>query len=241
MRENVKLLVQIVSETFETPDPILEVGSLQVPGQEGFADLRPFFKGKTYIGCDMRAGSGVDIAEDIENLGIRSGTIGTALIVDTLEHVGNPWKASEQVGRVLKRNGMVLMTSTMNFPIHDYPGDFWRFTPGAFELLLRDFPVRISGYQGLPQNPHTVFCIGLKSKDTEDSDLSARFEEFCDCFSEEVAKTAKKESMKLRIFRRLANGRFPHLLNPIHSNDFKTVSITYLRNQQSMKTYTTRI
>jgi SAM-dependent methyltransferase len=241
MRDNVKLLVQIVSETFETPDPILEVGSLQVPRQEGFADLRPFFKGKTYIGCDMRVGSGVDIAEDVENLGIRSGTIGTALIVDTLEHVGNPWKALEQISRVLKRNGMVVMTSTMNFPIHDYPGDFWRFTPEAFELLLKDFTVRISGYQGLAQNPHTVFCIGFKSKNTEDSDLSARFEEFCDRFSEDLSKTAKKESTKLRIFRRLANGRFPRLLNPIHSNDFKTVSITCLRNQQSTKVFTTRI
>lgn len=236
-----KLLVQIVSEAFETPDPILEVGSLQVPGQEGFADLRPFFKGKTFVGCDMQVGSGVDIAEDIENLGIRDETIGTALIVDTLEHVGNPWKALEQINRVLKRNGMVVMTSTMNFPIHDYPGDFWRFTPEAFELLLQDFPVKISGYQGLPQNPHTVFCIGFKSKETEDSDLSARFEELCDRFSEEVVKTVKKESRKLRLFRRLADGRFPRLLNPIHSNDFKTVSITCSRDQQSMKTFTTRI
>lgn len=151
MRDNVKLLVQSISEIFETPEPVLEFGSLQVPNQEGFADLRPLFKEKTYVGCDMRVGSGVDVVEDIENLGIRGESIGTVLIVDTLEHVGNPWMALEQIRRVLKRNGMVIMTSVMNFPIHDYPGDFWRFTPKAFDLLLEDFPRRITGYQGLPR------------------------------------------------------------------------------------------
>lgn len=241
MRDNVKLLVQITSEIFETPEPVLEVGSLQVPNQEEFADLRLLFKGRPYVGCDMRGGLGVDVVEDVENLSIRNETIGTALMVDTLEHVENPWKALEQIRRVLKRDGMVIMTSVMNFPIHDYPGDFWRFTPEAFDLLLEDFPVRITGYQGLPQNPHTVFGIGFKSKDAKDSDLSVKFEELCDRLSREMPKKVKRESRKLRIFKRLVQGRFPYLLNPVHSNEFKTISISYSRKQRCMKSFKTCI
>ena len=56
MRESIKEFVKIVSETLPIPEPIFEFGSLQVPGQEGFADLRPIFPNKKYIGCDIREG-----------------------------------------------------------------------------------------------------------------------------------------------------------------------------------------
>ena len=109
MRPNIKLFVKISSEIFETPEPILEIGSLQVPGQEGFADLRPFFKELAYLGSDITPGPGVDLLADVENLGIRSETVGTVLITDTLEHVERPWKALEEIYRGLKRNGLVVM------------------------------------------------------------------------------------------------------------------------------------
>jgi len=61
MRGSIKEFVWIVAETLPVLEPIYEFGSLQVPGQEGFADLRPIFEGKRYIGCDMREGPGVDL------------------------------------------------------------------------------------------------------------------------------------------------------------------------------------
>ncbi|MQY58055.1 MAG: hypothetical protein GH144_00405 [Clostridia bacterium] len=50
----VKQFVEIVAETMPITEPIFEFGSLQVPGQEGFADLRPLFPNKEYVGCDIR-------------------------------------------------------------------------------------------------------------------------------------------------------------------------------------------
>ena len=41
-----------VAETFPLPEPILEVGSYQVAGQEGVAELRGYFPGKEYLGID---------------------------------------------------------------------------------------------------------------------------------------------------------------------------------------------
>jgi hypothetical protein len=60
MRESIKQFVKIAADTLPILEPIYEFGALQVPGQEGFADLRPIFAGKEYVGCDMREGPGVD-------------------------------------------------------------------------------------------------------------------------------------------------------------------------------------
>lgn len=140
MRDNVKAFCKVCSEVFDPIQPIFEIGSLQVPGQEGYADLRPFFKGKTYVGCDIRQGLGVDRIENVEKLTLDDETVGTFIIVDTLEHIENPRRALEEIYRALKRNGMVIMSSVQNFPIHDYPADFWRFTLECFNLLLKNFP-----------------------------------------------------------------------------------------------------
>ena len=56
MRQSIKQLVRIIADTLPVPEPIYEFGSLQVAGQEGFADLRPIFPDKQYVGCDMREG-----------------------------------------------------------------------------------------------------------------------------------------------------------------------------------------
>lgn len=126
MRSNVKLFVRISSEIFDPPEPILEIGSLQRPRQEGFADYRPFFKERAYLGSDVATGQGVDLLSDVEKLGIHRETVGTVLIMDTLEHVERPWKALEEIYRVLKTNGLVVMSSHMNFIIHNYPRDHWQ-------------------------------------------------------------------------------------------------------------------
>jgi SAM-dependent methyltransferase len=162
MRQSVKdYLVKIISR-FPLLEPIYEIGSYRVEGQEEFADLRPFFPGKVYVGCDMRPGLGVDRIEDVQCLKSRSNSVGTILIFDTLEHVENVHRAMEEIYRILKPGGMVIMSSVMNFPIHDYPSDYWRFTPEAFELLLKRFEVHEVEFDGGPAFPEGIYGFGIK-------------------------------------------------------------------------------
>ncbi len=164
MRQSVKdYLVKIINR-YPISEPIYEIGSYRVEGQEQFADLRPFFPGKVYVGCDMRQGLGVDRVEDVHCLRIKRNSIGTILIFDTLEHVENVHQAMEEIHRVLRPGGMVIMSSVMNFPIHDYPSDYWRFTPNAFELLLRSFAVSEVEFDGDPQFPEGVYGFGIKGE-----------------------------------------------------------------------------
>ena len=165
MRQNIRFFVEEVSKNFTIMEPIIEVGSFIVPGQEELANLRPIFPRKQFIGCDMRHGNGVDKIENVECLSLNDESVGTVLILDTLEHVENCFKALDEIHRVLRKDGIVIMTSVMDFPIHDYPSDYWRFTPEAFKLLLNKFPIKVIGMQGNPNHPHTVFAIGIKSND----------------------------------------------------------------------------
>jgi SAM-dependent methyltransferase len=162
MREVIKQFVKICAGTLPVSEPIYEFGSLQVQGQEGFADIRPLFPAKQYIGADMRKGTGVDIILSLHQINLPSESVGTVLILDTLEHVEFPRKAIEESYRILKPNGILVISSVMNFPIHDYPYDYWRFTPEAFKSLLTPFKSSFVGFAGKSDFPHTVIGIGIK-------------------------------------------------------------------------------
>jgi SAM-dependent methyltransferase len=152
------------AETLPISEPIYEFGALQVrgPRQEGFADLRPFFPGKKYIGADMREGPGVDVILNLHNIELPSESVGTVLMMDTLEHVEFPRKAIGEVYRILTSEGILIMSSLMYFPIHGYPQDFWRFTPEAFKSLLKPFTLSVSDSVGDTLLPHTIVGVGFK-------------------------------------------------------------------------------
>ena len=173
MRQLIKEFVDIVSRTLPIIEPIYEFGSLQVSGQEGFADLRPYFKKKKYIGCDMIPGPGVDRILDCHNIALSEETAGTVLAMDTLEHVEFVRQAISEFSRILKLGGIVVISSHMNFPIHNYPNDYWRFTPEGFKSILRGFALSFGDSVGDQKFPHTVVGIGCST--TISNDILQRF------------------------------------------------------------------
>lgn len=178
MRQNVKDFVSIAAETLPFREPIFEFGSLQVPGQEGFADLRPLFPGREYIGVDMRMGPGVDKVLDLHNIDLPAGSAGTVLCLDTLEHVEYPHRALDEIFRILKPEGMVIIASVMLFEIHDYPHDYWRFTPEAFKSILKPFSGSFVGFAGYEKFPHTVVGIGFKGAVPDLTQIIASYEQW---------------------------------------------------------------
>ncbi len=162
MREVIRQFVKICAETLTLDEPVYEFGSFKVPGQEVLADLRPFFPGKKYVGADMRHGPGVDVIINIHNITLPSSSVGTVILMETLEHIEFPFKAIEEIHRVLKPNGTLIMSSLMNFPIHDYPSDYWRFTPEAFKSLLNVFTSSFVDSVGEEDFPHSIVGVGVK-------------------------------------------------------------------------------
>ncbi|HEY7310644.1 MAG TPA: class I SAM-dependent methyltransferase [Gemmataceae bacterium] len=155
-------LVRSVAETFSLPGPILEIGSYQVQGQEDVADLRTLFPGRLYMGLDVRAGRGVELLGSVEGLPLADASIGTILAVSTLEHVPRFWRAFDEMHRVLRPDGALLIACPFYFHLHAHPHDFWRFTPEALELLLAPYPSKIVGWHGPSERPANVWGLAFR-------------------------------------------------------------------------------
>lgn len=177
MRKLIKYFVKICAETLPISEPIYEFGSLQVPGQEGFANLRPLFPNKKYNGADMQNGPGVDVILNLHNISLPKNSVGTVLVLDTFEHVEYPRKAIKEIHRILKPNGLFIMSSVMNFPIHSYPYDYWRFTPDGFKSLLKPFAYSFVDSIGTPEFPHTIVSFAFKSP-TPDNIMTGFMKQF---------------------------------------------------------------
>jgi len=162
VRGNVLEFVRVVAAQIDLPAPIVEIGSFQVPDQPYPSDLRPLFPGREFIGCDARLGPGVDRVEDVHALSFADASVGTVLMLETLEHVADPIRALQQVRRVLRPEGYAVLTSCMDTPVHEHPADYWRFTPQGFELLVKDLAPRRVFLQGHPLFPHTVAAVARK-------------------------------------------------------------------------------
>jgi SAM-dependent methyltransferase len=159
-------VARAVAATFDLPGPILEIGSFQVPGQEAFADLRALFPGRAYTGVDVRSGQGVDQVASVEELPFADASMGTVIAMNTFEHVPRFWRGFEEIYRVLRSDGAVLVSCPFYFHIHSYPSDYWRFTPQALELLLDRYPHKILGWHGPAKRPAGVWALAFREAHT---------------------------------------------------------------------------
>jgi len=216
MRKLIKDFVSIAATTLPIRGPIYEFGALQVPGQEGFADLRPFFPQHEYVGTDMREGPGVDKLLDLHDIDLPSDSVGTILCFDTLEHVEYPHRALEQIHRVLKPDGIAVISSVMDFPIHDYPYDYWRFTPEAFKSILKPFNGSFVGFAGREDFPNTVIGIGFKGVVPQLSEFKIKYEEWKEFQWKELQKSQEEVSSLIRMVKFLTPPIFYTALSGIY-------------------------
>ncbi len=155
-------VARAVTEAFDLPGPVLEIGSYQVAGQENVADLRSLFSGKPYVGVDLRPGPGVDRVADVEALPFADATFGTVVAMNTFEHVPHFWRGFDEVHRVLRPDGVFLLSCPFYFHIHAYPSDYWRFSPEALAVLLADYPGTILGWHGPRKRPAGVWAVAFR-------------------------------------------------------------------------------
>jgi SAM-dependent methyltransferase len=114
---------------------VLEVGSRDINGT-----VRRLFQGvRQYTGIDAIGGPGVDRVLDAHRLGeaFPENQFDVVVSTEMLEHDSAFWRSVEQMGRVLRPGGFMLLTARGNgFWIHDYPHDYWRFLPDSFRQLF---------------------------------------------------------------------------------------------------------
>src|SRR3954462_8198699 len=117
MQPVVRAFVEDVLEATAPPDPVVEFGSMQVEAEQN-GDLRPLFAGRAFTGTDFREGPGVDRVEDLRALSCADGSVGTALCLETLEHVEDPLTACRELARVVAPGGVCLVSTPFLLGIH---------------------------------------------------------------------------------------------------------------------------
>ena len=121
---------------------VLEVGSFDVNG--GLRREIVQHEPALYLGTDMRAGPGVDIVVPANRLVDMFGTAAFDAVICTemLEHAED-WRAAiYQMKNVLRPYGTIYLTTrSVGFPLHDYPGDYWRFSIEQMRAIFADFDI----------------------------------------------------------------------------------------------------
>lgn len=171
MHQSVKdfFLRTMLAEEFQG-GRILEVGSYDVNGglREIVMRLQPF----EYIGTDMRDGPGVDYMVEASRIAhvFPKGHFKAVICTEMLEHAENWHGAVNAMKAVLQPGGVIYLTTrSTGFPLHDYPGDFWRFTKYDLHAAFRDFDIVV--LEDDPQDPG-VFLKAEKPHDWQPVDIS---------------------------------------------------------------------
>ena len=163
MREAVVNYVKLVIQRYPLEGPVLDTCAGWEPNL-----YEPLFPGYEYIKQDMQDFDPpcIDIICDVCDMkSISTASIGVVLNMEALEHIAYPQKAIDEIHRVLKPDGFLILTTAMHFKIHRVPKDYWRFAPDGLELLLKRFKIVDCTLEGDLKRPKGIWVTAQKVLD----------------------------------------------------------------------------
>lgn len=118
---------------------VLSIGSSYDIDKEGKKYRDYFYNATKYTTSEVSSKFGCDLILDVTNMSeILNETYDCVFCIGVLEHVFECRKGLEEITRILKRGGTLIVGFPFNQRLHCEPTDFWRFTKFTIDLLLRD-------------------------------------------------------------------------------------------------------
>lgn len=108
------------------------------------AGARPFFPPAIQVETlDINPQAGATYTADLCNCRaeLADGTFDFVVCTEVLEHTRQPFKAVENIFRILKPGGWCFITTPFNFRIHGPLPDCWRFTEHGLRELFAGFEI----------------------------------------------------------------------------------------------------
>jgi len=146
-----------------TKGKLLDVGS-------GKSPYRPFFEKYVdkYITLDNHSfeEKKPDIVADVtKKIPLKSNSMDSVICIQLLEHVTNPQKVIDEIYRVLKPNGVCILTTHMATVLHGLPHDYFRFTKYGLKFMFKKFKnVKVKENGGALLSIFQLICWGLYEK-----------------------------------------------------------------------------
>ncbi len=93
------------------------------------------------------------IDADIKDLPFISNSIDTIILTQVLEHIDEPFKALNEVKRVLKKDGILILSVPFIYHAHATPYDYFRFSEYGLKSICKNYSFEIlefhqQGYVG---------------------------------------------------------------------------------------------
>jgi SAM-dependent methyltransferase len=160
MRDPVRNYVREIILKYKFEEPILDCGAGWEPNF-----YQPLFPRLKYIKQDAQDYDPpcIDVVCDICDMTpIEDDSIGLVLLLESLEHIEQPRRALDEIYRILKPGGLLILTTVMALGVHRCPKDYWRFCPDGIESLMRRFRVLDFTLEGEPSFPLGIWVTGQK-------------------------------------------------------------------------------
>lgn len=140
---------------------ILELGSgYAVKGEYFYSAKHLFDPSNNFIQSDIVKDFGhpiIDITKhDVKN------KYDLILCLNVLEHVYEYQKAIDNMYGALKKGGAVIIVVPAFYPLHDEPGDYWRFTEHALRKMLSKFELKELTHRGNREFPQGYYIEAVK-------------------------------------------------------------------------------
>lgn len=113
-----------------TDEPVLDVGA----SSNTLLDMFP-----NAIRGDIRLVPANELVFDAHALPFTDASFPVVLCTEVLEHCTAPHTVLDEFYRVLKPGGRLILTTRFVFPLHDAPGDYFRYTKYGLRHLCRHF------------------------------------------------------------------------------------------------------
>jgi len=104
------------------------------------------------INVDLFAFKNVDIVADISDMPFKDATVDAIVCDSVMEHVANSRKVLNEMFRILKPSGTLIVTFPFLYPYHSSPDDFYRWSEQGIRFTLKEhgFEVLELGMRGGP-------------------------------------------------------------------------------------------
>lgn len=123
----------------------------------GNAMYGKYFPNRVTLDREARPGVQVDIIADAHDLStIESASFDVVLCTEVLEHLHTPAKAIAEFHRILAPGGLLVLSTRFVYPLHDVPGDYYRYTKYGLQHLLSAFDI-----EELTEDTNTIETLAV--------------------------------------------------------------------------------
>ncbi|QSV45038.1 class I SAM-dependent methyltransferase [Geobacter benzoatilyticus] len=124
---------------------ILDYGCGEVPYSKLFATIPHKFTSADLPGNELAN----MILDANGNVPCEDESFDVVLSIQVLEHVPSPQKYLSEALRVLKHNGLLLLSTHGWWTHHPYPNDYWRWTREGLEKILNEEGFKVVDNRGI--------------------------------------------------------------------------------------------